>query len=99
MRITVRVIPRSRKNEISWENDTLKVHLTAPPVDGAANEALIALLAERLHVPNRALRIVQGATGRQKVLEIAGMTLAEVRQKIVISLLWFPLMSGFLSIL
>lgn len=78
MRITVRVIPRSRKNEVSWEGNVLKVRLTAPPVDGAANEALITLLASRLRVPKRALRIVQGATSRQKVLEIEGLTLEEM---------------------
>lgn len=78
MRITVRVIPRSRKNEVSWEDNVLKVRLTAPPIDGAANEALIILLASRLRVPKRALRIVQGATSRQKVLEIEGLTLEEM---------------------
>ena len=78
MRISVRVIPHSRKNEVSWEGHVLKVRLTAPPVDGAANEALITLLASRLRVPKRALRIVQGATSRQKVLEIEGLTLEEM---------------------
>jgi uncharacterized protein (TIGR00251 family) len=70
MRITVRVIPRSSKNEISREGDSIKVRLTAPPVDGVANEALLKVLAERLGIPKRALRIVQGATGRQKVIQI-----------------------------
>ena len=82
MRINVRVVPRSRKNEITWEGDALKVWLTAPPVAGAANEALIALLATRLGLPKRALQIVQGATGRQKVLEIADLTLADIRHKL-----------------
>lgn len=82
MRISVRVIPRSSKNEITWEGDTLKVRLTAPPVDGAANEALLKLLAERLDVPKRSLQIVQGATGRQKVLEIEALTKADVIQRL-----------------
>lgn len=82
MRLTVRVLPRSRKNALAWEGDILKVWLTAPPVDGAANEALIALLATRLKLPKRALHIVQGATGRQKVLEIAGLTLADIHQRL-----------------
>jgi uncharacterized protein (TIGR00251 family) len=74
MLITVRVIPRSRKNLLEWDQGTLKARITAPPVDGAANEALIALLAERLGLPKRAISIVRGATGRQKIVEIVGMT-------------------------
>ena len=82
MRINVRVIPRSSKNEISWENEILKVRLTAPPVDGAANEALIKLLAARLGLPKRALQIVHGAKGRQKVLEIEGLEITDMLQKL-----------------
>jgi uncharacterized protein len=74
MRITVQVVPRSGKNDITWEQGVLKARLTAPPVDGAANEALIALLAERLGLPKRDIRIVRGATSRRKTVEIAGMT-------------------------
>lgn len=61
----------------------LKVRLTTPPVNGAANEALIKLLAARLELPRSALRIVQGATGRQKVLEIDGITDEELYGKLV----------------
>ena len=84
MRLVVRVIPRSSKNAIEWEqgSETLKVHLTAPPVDGAANKALVALVAERLAVPRRAISIVRGATGRQKTLEIDGLTPAMLMQKL-----------------
>ena len=57
----------------------LKVRLHAPPVDGAANEALVALLAERLGLPARAVRIVTGATARAKTVEIDGTTEAAVR--------------------
>lgn len=86
MRITVRVIPRSSRNEISQEGDILKVRLTAPPVDGAANEALLKLLAERLALPRRSLHIVQGATGRQKTIQIddpAYSTLNEIVRKLL----------------
>lgn len=82
MRMSVRVIPRSSKNSITWEEGMLKVRLTAPPVDGAANEALIALLAHRLGLPKRDISIVQGATGRQKTIEIIGMTAEAIEQKI-----------------
>ncbi|HLI05855.1 MAG TPA: DUF167 domain-containing protein [Ktedonobacteraceae bacterium] len=84
MRIVVRVIPRSSKNALTWEqgSGTLKVRLTAPPVDGAANEALVALLAEKLAIPRRDITIVRGATGRQKTLDIAGFTPETLQQKL-----------------
>ena len=82
MLITVRVISRSSKNSLAWEQGTLKARITAPPVDGAANEALIALLADRLGLPKRAISIVRGATGRQKVVEIVGMTGEEVERRL-----------------
>lgn len=82
VRIHVRVIPRSSKNSILWEEGALKVRLTAPPVDGAANEALIGLLAQSLGLPKRDIQIVHGATGRHKTVEIMGMTAEAVEQKI-----------------
>jgi uncharacterized protein (TIGR00251 family) len=82
MLIPVRVIPRSSKNTLEWEQGAIKARLTAPPVDGAANEALIALLAEYLGLPKRAIQIVRGATSRQKTVEIAGMTAEEVERKV-----------------
>ena len=81
MRITVQVAPRSSKNSLAWEQGVLKARLAAPPVAGAANEALIALLAERLGLPKRDIRIVHGVTGRRKTLEIAGMTLEVLEQR------------------
>ena len=83
MRLNVRVIPRSSKNKLEWQQGTLKARLTAPPVDGAANEALIALLAERLGLPKRNVMIVHGATSRQKTVEIVGMTPEAVEQKLM----------------
>jgi uncharacterized protein len=82
MLIAVRVIPRSSRNSLEWEQSILKARLTAPPVDGAANEALVALLAERLDVPKRAIQIVRGATSRQKTVKIAGITVEEMERKI-----------------
>ena len=60
----------------------MKAHLTAPPVDGAANEALVALLSAKLKVPKRAIRIVQGATSRHKSVEIMDLTPEELRARI-----------------
>ena len=82
MRLAVRVLPRSSRNSIEWEQETLKVRLTAPPVDGAANQALIALLAERLDLPKRSISIVSGVTGRQKIVEIVGMAEEEVEKRL-----------------
>ena len=86
MLISVRVIPRSGKNALEWlpgEPATLKARLTAPPVDGAANEALIELLSTRLDVPRRTINIVRGTTSRQKTIEITGLTLAEIQRKLL----------------
>jgi uncharacterized protein (TIGR00251 family) len=52
--------------------DRLKVQLTAPPVDGAANEALRSLLATSLHVSKGAVAIVRGETGRRKTVRVLG---------------------------
>ncbi|HLG66197.1 MAG TPA: DUF167 domain-containing protein [Ktedonosporobacter sp.] len=82
MRISVRVIPRSNKSALEWEQGAIKARLKAPPVDGAANQALIELLAERLAVPRRAITIVRGTTSRQKTVEIEGVTVEEVERKI-----------------
>jgi uncharacterized protein (TIGR00251 family) len=82
MRINVRVIPRSGKNLIEWEEGGLKVRLTAPPVDGAANEALVALLAQCLELHKRDIQIIHGMTGRYKIVEITGIS-AETIEKII----------------
>ncbi len=82
MRITVRVIPRSKRNSIEWTAGGLRVRLTAPPVDGAANDALVALLAERLGIAKRDISIVHGTTGRQKIVEVSGMTPEMLEQKL-----------------
>jgi len=82
VRINVRVIPRSSKNVVEWENGGLKVHLTAPPVDGAANNALIALLAQCLEVHKRDIQIVHGTSGRSKIVEITGISAEEIEKSI-----------------
>lgn len=82
MRILVRVLPRSSRNTLEWESGGLKARLTAPPVEGAANAALVALLADKLTLPRRNIRIVHGANSRQKMVEIIGTTVEEVAKKI-----------------
>jgi uncharacterized protein (TIGR00251 family) len=58
--------------------DALKVRLAAPPVDGAANDALVELLADELDVARRAVRIVSGATSRSKVVQVDGIDAGSV---------------------
>ena len=80
IRVPVHVQPRASRSEVvGTHGAALKVRVLAPPVDGAANDALVALLAERLGVPRRDVRIVQGATSREKVVEIDGTTADAVR--------------------
>ena len=77
--LSVRLHPGARKNSVTGIHaDALKIALTAPPVDGKANEALIAFLAEALHLPRARVALVAGATSRAKVVRITGKSAAEV---------------------
>lgn len=79
VRFAVRVQPRASRSEIvGVHGDAMKVRLSAPPVDGAANEALVELIAAALGVGRRAVRIVSGASSRSKVVEVEGVTAAAV---------------------
>lgn len=79
VRFPVRVQPRASRTEVAGtQQGALKVRLQAPPVDGAANEALVDFLAESLGVPRRMVRIVSGATSRTKVVEVTGVDVAAV---------------------
>ena len=80
VRVSVHVQPRASRSEIVGLHGTaLKVRLQAPPVDGAANEALVTLLAKRLGVARRAVRVVAGASSRAKTVEVDGITEDAVR--------------------
>jgi len=79
VRFVVRVQPRASRSEIvGLHGDALKVRLSAPPVDGAANEALVELVADALGVAKRAVRIVSGQSSRSKTVEVEGVTAAAV---------------------
>ena len=68
------VQPRAPRTELAGvHGDALKVRLAAPPVDGAANEALIRFLADRLAVPRAAVRLEAGIAGRSKVVSVTGL--------------------------
>jgi uncharacterized protein (TIGR00251 family) len=75
-RIEVRVQPRASRNEIAGIREgVLRVRLQAPPVDGAANEALVRFLADEFGVPARAVRIVSGFGSRNKIVEVEAVAL------------------------
>lgn len=75
VRLGVHVQPRAARSEIvGVHGDALKVRLTSPPVDGAANEALVKFLADTFAVGRRAVRIVAGEHSRSKIVEIEGIT-------------------------
>ncbi len=77
----VKVHPRARKNAITGEvGDALKVALTAPPVEGKANEACIEFFARLLKVPRSSVTIAAGQNSRNKVIRVAGVTAERVRE-------------------
>ncbi len=79
-RLTLRVQPRARRSEIGdWQGDVLRVRVTAPPMEGEANVAVIALLAKRLRVPRSAITLVHGYASRNKVVQVEDLTLEEAR--------------------
>lgn len=81
IRIAIHVQPRASRTEIAGvHGEALKVRLSAPPVDGAANEALVTFLAEHFAVPRRGVKIVGGAQSRAKVVEIDGLSVAALRR-------------------
>ena len=79
----IKVHPRAKKNAITGEvGDSLKVALTAPPVDGKANDACIDFFAKLLKVPRSSVTIVAGLTSRNKVIRVAGLSAEEVRGRL-----------------
>jgi uncharacterized protein len=86
--LDVRVIPRARKDEIAGtRGGALLVRLAAPPVEGAANAALIELIAHQLDVPRKAVRIVGGERARDKRVEVAGIAAGDAARRLGV---WSP---------
>jgi uncharacterized protein len=80
-RLALRVQPRSGKNEIAGERaGALLVRVTAPPVDGKANQAVRRLVAKRLGVPAGRVSIVRGESSRDKLIEVDGIDDDELRR-------------------
>lgn len=72
MKIKVRVMPNSAREEVVKEGDEYIVRVKVPPQEGKANEAVIKLIAAYLKVPKSTVRIASGLTGRNKIVEIKG---------------------------
>jgi len=83
VRLSLRVQPRASRNEIvGWQDATLKLRVTAPPVDGAANAAIARLLARALGVSPSSISVVKGHQAREKIVEVAGLGAAEIRRRL-----------------
>src|SRR3989441_12937706 len=77
--ISIRVQPRASRNAVvGWTGDSLNIRLTAPPVEGAANAACLAFLADLLDIPQSHIEILKGGRSRDKVLRISGLSQEEV---------------------
>jgi hypothetical protein len=83
VRLTVHAQPGARRNAIvGVHGDALKIAIAAQPVDGKANDAIVAFLAESFDVPRRAVSVVSGQTARRKTFAIEGLSLADARERL-----------------
>jgi len=80
----IKVVPRASRNEIAGtQAGALKVRITAPPVGGAANRALIKFLAEELGVRRSEVEILRGRTSRRKLIKVVGLSAQGVRARLL----------------
>jgi hypothetical protein len=86
--LAVRVTPRASQNRITevLGDGTVKIQLTAPPVDGEANAKLVEFLAAILNVSKSRIDIVAGATGRDKLVTVTGLNASMVQERILANL-------------
>jgi uncharacterized protein len=81
--LSVKIHPRAKRNAITGRlGDALKVSLTAPPIDGKANDACIEFLAKLLQVPRSSVTIASGQSSRGKLIRVSGLSAEEVRRRI-----------------
>jgi uncharacterized protein (TIGR00251 family) len=82
--IAVHVVPRARKTEVAGRHGTaIKIKVAAPPVQGAANAELVRFIAERLRMPQSAVTIRSGATGRRKTVAVEGVAADVLTQRLL----------------
>ena len=72
--IPVRIIPKSSRNQVIMEGDRIKIKITAPPVEGKANQGLIKFLSKLLGVSKSSIEIISGETSKNKKVSVIGMT-------------------------
>ena len=83
VRLRLRVQPKASRNEVVGPHgDQIRLRLTAPPVEGAANEALVRFLAEQLGVERSAVKIVAGLGSRSKVVEVGSLAVSEAARRL-----------------
>lgn len=82
--LELKTIPNAPRDQIAaWLGDTLKVKVPAPALNGRANDALLAFLAIELGRPRRAVTLIRGEKSRHKVVRLGGLTLAQVKARLV----------------
>lgn len=80
--LAIKLQPRASSNEIgSPHGNELRIKVTAPPVDSAANEALLRLLSDELDIPRNRIELVRGGTSRHKVIKLHGVSATDVLDK------------------
>ncbi|GAB1488303.1 hypothetical protein MASR2M8_07480 [Opitutaceae bacterium] len=83
-KLAIKAVPNAPRSEVvGWLGEALKVKVHAPALEGRANEELCRFLAEALDLPRRAVTVATGDTSRQKLIQIAGLTLAEVKARLM----------------
>lgn len=81
--LAIKAVPNAPRNAVvGWLGDALKIKVHAPALDGRANDALCEFLADELGLPKRAVALAHGDKSRQKLIRIAGLTLAEVKARL-----------------
>ena len=83
VRVLLHAKPKSRQERLETHGGRLQLRVSSPPVDGKANERIVALLAALLDMPKSALEIVRGQSAREKEIHVAGASLDEVRSRLI----------------
>lgn len=80
--LRLKIVPNSSKNEFIWENESLKVKITAQPIENKANKALIEFLSKTLKIPKSNIQIIKGDTSKEKTLCLSGIDAEQLLQKL-----------------
>ncbi|MGI6294723.1 MAG: DUF167 domain-containing protein [Armatimonadota bacterium] len=81
--LRLHVTPRGSRNEITgWRDDVLCIKITAPPVEGAANAAIVKFVADKLSVRKSQIELVSGDKSREKTLKVVGLTESDIRRRL-----------------